>query len=319
MSDSIMSTTPKRSKMAPSQAAAERGSPHIVREFCAALRRAFTSHANELQAGAACAALEGSTRVQYTTLRTPRTQSLRAPVAAAVRSGRTRSASAAAVLWGPPLRTKARPASTGESLIGMSNGVGFAERVNLHEQSQRVSRQLHPFDAVAQVGNARLGLALEANRSSRRSMRAKSASKTGSLARVRQLAVHQCGHFGARCAASTMGKSPDQRISSPLRPSDARCLRRTLVALFQNGRRSVPLSPVRLPRPRPSGSCEGGQQVRLLREVRARRAGAWRAGVGAGQRRTKQNTDAQTVVSVGSSTAASVERKERRCLSPTRT
>ena len=27
-----MSTTPKRSKMAPSQAAAERGSPHIVRE-----------------------------------------------------------------------------------------------------------------------------------------------------------------------------------------------------------------------------------------------------------------------------------------------
>ena len=27
-------------------------------------------------------------------------------------------------------------------------------------KSQRVSRQLHPFDAVAQVGNARLGLAL---------------------------------------------------------------------------------------------------------------------------------------------------------------
>ena len=53
MSDSIMSTTPKRSKMAPSQAAAERGSPHIVREPCAALRRAFTSHANELQAAAA--------------------------------------------------------------------------------------------------------------------------------------------------------------------------------------------------------------------------------------------------------------------------
>ena len=176
-------------------------------------------------------------------------------------------------------------------------------------KSQRVSGSCIRL-MVAQVGNARLGLALggesefapfdarEEREQDRQPLRGFDSSSSTSVVTS-----------WARCAASTMGKSlgsadflTPAAIGRPLPPSDSGGI------VSERGRRSVPLSPFVCPLA-PFGKLRR-QQVRLLREVGAARgrdgAQAWAQVSGARNKTLMHKLRCQ----LAAPTAASVERKK---------